>query len=65
MEIVTEPDISSAEEARKYLEKLRNIMRYLGVSDADMEKGQLRCDVNISLKPKGSEKLGTKVELKN
>ncbi|WP_297888939.1 Asp-tRNA(Asn)/Glu-tRNA(Gln) amidotransferase subunit GatB [Sulfurihydrogenibium sp.] len=65
MEIVTEPDISSAEEARKYLEKLRNIMRFIGVSEADMEKGQLRCDVNISLKPKGSDKLGTKVELKN
>ena len=65
MEIVTEPDISSAEEARKYLEKLRNIMRYIGVSEADMEKGQLRCDVNISLKPKGASQLGTKVELKN
>lgn len=65
MEIVTEPDISSAEEARAYLEKLRLIMRYIGVSDADMEKGQLRCDVNISIKPKGSSQLGTKVELKN
>jgi aspartyl-tRNA(Asn)/glutamyl-tRNA(Gln) amidotransferase subunit B len=65
MEIVTEPDITSAVGARLYLEKLRNIMRYLGVSDADMEKGQLRCDVNISLKPKGSDKLGTKVEIKN
>ncbi|RUM48325.1 MAG: Asp-tRNA(Asn)/Glu-tRNA(Gln) amidotransferase GatCAB subunit B [Hydrogenothermus sp.] len=65
MEIVTEPDITSAVGARLYLEKLRNIMRYIGVSDADMEKGQLRCDVNISLKPKGSEKLGTKVEIKN
>lgn len=65
MEIVTEPDIDSAVGARLYLEKLRNIMRYIGVSDADMEKGQLRCDVNISLKPKGSDKLGTKVEIKN
>ncbi|HIE59721.1 MAG TPA: Asp-tRNA(Asn)/Glu-tRNA(Gln) amidotransferase subunit GatB [Persephonella sp.] len=65
MEIVTEPDITSAVGARLYLEKLRNIMRYIGVSDADMEKGQLRCDVNISLKPKGSNKLGTKVEIKN
>ncbi len=65
MEIVTEPDITSAVGARLYLEKLRNIMRYIEVSDADMEKGQLRCDVNISLKPKGSEKLGTKVEIKN
>jgi len=65
MEIVTEPDIDSAVGARLYLEKLRNIMRYIGVSNADMEKGQLRCDVNISLKPKGSEKFGTKVEIKN
>ena len=65
MEIVTEPDITSAVGARLYLEKLRNIMRYIGVSNADMEKGQLRCDVNISLKPKGSDKLGTKVEIKN
>ncbi len=65
MEIVTEPDITSPEGARLYLEKLRNIMRYIGVSDADMEKGQLRCDVNISLKPIGQEELGTKVEIKN
>jgi aspartyl-tRNA(Asn)/glutamyl-tRNA(Gln) amidotransferase subunit B len=65
MEIVTEPDITSAVGARLYLEKLRNIMRYIGVSDADMEKGQLRCDVNISLKPIGQEELGTKVEIKN
>jgi len=65
MEIVSEPDIRSGLEARLYLEKLRNIMRYIGVSNADMEKGQLRCDVNISLRPKGSEKFGTKVEIKN
>jgi len=65
MEIVSEPDIRSAVGARLYLEKLRNIMRYIGVSDADMEKGQLRCDVNISLRPKGEEKFGTKVEIKN
>ncbi len=65
MEIVTEPDITSAVGARLYLEKLRNVMRYIGVSDADMEKGQLRCDVNISLKPVGQEELGTKVEIKN
>ncbi len=65
MEIVTEPDITSPEGARLYLEKLRNIMRYIGVSDADMEKGQLRCDVNISLKPVEQEELGTKVEIKN
>ncbi|NPA12936.1 MAG: Asp-tRNA(Asn)/Glu-tRNA(Gln) amidotransferase subunit GatB [Aquificae bacterium] len=65
MEIVSEPDIHSPVGARLYLEKLRNIMRYIGVSDADMEKGQLRCDVNISLREKGSDKFGTKVEIKN
>ncbi len=65
MEIVTEPDIDSPELAREFLEKLRNIMRYAGVSKADMEKGQLRCDINISIRPKGSKELGTRVEVKN
>jgi aspartyl-tRNA(Asn)/glutamyl-tRNA(Gln) amidotransferase subunit B len=65
MEIVTQPDISSPSEARIFLENLRNIMRYLGVSDADMEKGQLRCDINVSIRPKGSKELGTRVEIKN
>ncbi len=65
MEIVTEPDIRSAEEARIFLETLRNIMRYTGVSKADMEKGQLRCDINVSIKPVDSEKFGTRVEVKN
>jgi len=65
MEIVTEPDINSAEEAKEFLEKLRAIVRYAGVSKADMEKGQLRCDVNVSLRPKGSQELGTRVEVKN
>ena len=65
MEIVTEPDISSPEEARLFLETLRNVMRYIGVSDADMEKGQLRCDINVSIRPKGSDKFGTRVEIKN
>jgi aspartyl-tRNA(Asn)/glutamyl-tRNA(Gln) amidotransferase subunit B len=65
MEIVTEPDISSPEEARIFLETLRNLMRYTGVSKADMEKGQLRCDINVSVKPKGSSKLGTRTEIKN
>ncbi|RMH80381.1 MAG: Asp-tRNA(Asn)/Glu-tRNA(Gln) amidotransferase subunit GatB [Acidobacteria bacterium] len=65
MEIVTEPDITSPQMAREFLEKLRNIMRYAGVSRADMEKGQLRCDINLSLKPRGSEVLGTRVEIKN
>ncbi len=65
MEIVTEPDIRSPEEARQYLIKLRNILRYLGVSTADMEKGAMRCEANVSLRPKGSTELGTRVEIKN
>jgi aspartyl-tRNA(Asn)/glutamyl-tRNA(Gln) amidotransferase subunit B len=65
MEIVTEPDLRTPEEARVFLETLRNIMRYTGVSRADMEKGQLRCDINVSVRPKGSEKLGTRTEIKN
>lgn len=65
MEIVTEPDISSPEEAKVFLQSLRGILRYLQVSDADMEKGQMRCDANISLKKKGAKELGTKVEIKN
>ncbi len=65
MEIVTEPDIDSPQMAREFLEKLRNIMRYTGVSRADMEKGQLRCDINVSIRPKGSKELGTRVEIKN
>ena len=63
MEIVTEPDIDSPQLAREFLEKLRNIMRYTGVSRADMEKGQLRCDINLSIRPKGSKEFGTRVEL--
>jgi len=65
MEIVTEPDIDSPQLAREFLEKLRNIMRYAGVSRADMEKGQLRCDINLSIRPKGSKEFGTRVEIKN
>ena len=65
LEIVTEPDISSPQEAYDYLTKLKSILEYLRVSDCDMEKGSLRCDANISLKPMGEKKLGTKVELKN
>lgn len=64
-EIVSEPDFRSAAEAKAYLQELRLIMRYLGVSDADMEKGHLRCDVNISLRPKGEDKLYPKTEVKN
>ncbi|EDP74950.1 Asp-tRNA(Asn)/Glu-tRNA(Gln) amidotransferase subunit GatB [Hydrogenivirga sp. 128-5-R1-1] len=65
MEIVTEPDLRTPEEARVFLENLRNIMRYIGVSKADMEKGQLRCDINVSIRPKGSQELGTRTEIKN
>ena len=65
MEIVSEPDIDSAEEAVAYLNSLRQILVYSGVSDADMEKGQMRCDVNISVRPADEEELGVKIELKN
>ena len=65
MEIVSEPDMNSADEAYAYLSALRQIMQYAEISDCDMEKGQMRCDVNISLKPAGAEKLGTKIEIKN
>lgn len=65
MEIVTHPDIKSAAAAKKYLQELRRIMRHLEVSDADMEKGHLRCDANISLRPKGESKLYPKTEIKN
>lgn len=65
MEIVSEPDIESAEEAFAYLASLRQILVYGGVSDADMEKGQMRCDVNISVRPEGQKDLGAKIELKN
>jgi aspartyl-tRNA(Asn)/glutamyl-tRNA(Gln) amidotransferase subunit B len=65
MEIVSEPVIKSAEEAYAYLTSLRATMIYGGISDCDMEKGQLRCDANISIRPVGETKLGTKVELKN
>ncbi len=65
MEIVTEPDFRSIEEVLMFFKELQKILRYINVSDADMEKGMLRADVNISLKEKGSEKLGTRVEIKN
>ena len=65
MEIVSEPDMRSAEEARAYLTKLRTILRYIEASTANMEEGSFRCDANISLRPVGSEDLGTKVEVKN
>ena len=65
LEIVTEPDISSSEEAREYVEKLQMIMRYIGVSDCKMQEGSMRCDVNVSVKPSGSNILGTRTEIKN
>lgn len=65
LEIVSEPDIRSGEEARAYLEKLRSIMQYLGVSDCRMEEGSMRCDANISIRPVGTTTLGTKTEIKN
>ncbi len=65
MEIVSEPDIDTPEEAVAYLNSLRQILVYSGVSDADMEKGQMRCDVNVSIRPAGTAELGTKIELKN
>jgi len=65
MEIVSEADISTPEEAFAYLSALKQILVYGGVSDADMEKGQMRCDVNISIRPRGQKEFGTKCELKN
>jgi aspartyl-tRNA(Asn)/glutamyl-tRNA(Gln) amidotransferase subunit B len=65
MEIVSEPDLESAEEAVAYLRSLQMILQQGGISDADMEKGQLRCDVNISLREKADDPYGTKIELKN
>lgn len=65
IEIVSEPDIRSPEEAYAYLEKLKSIIQYTGVSDCKMEEGSLRCDANISLRPVGQKEFGTKTELKN
>jgi aspartyl-tRNA(Asn)/glutamyl-tRNA(Gln) amidotransferase subunit B len=65
MEIVTEPEIESPEEAFAYLTALKQILEYGAVSDADMEKGQLRCDCNVSVRPEGQAELGAKIEIKN
>jgi aspartyl-tRNA(Asn)/glutamyl-tRNA(Gln) amidotransferase subunit B len=65
VEIVSEPDIRSADEAHAYLTALRNILLYIGVSDCNMEEGSLRCDANVSVRPKGTEKFGTRTEIKN
>ena len=65
MEIVTEPDIRTAEQARRYAEELQLLLRSIGASDADMERGQLRVEANVSLRPRGTEPFGTRVEVKN
>jgi aspartyl-tRNA(Asn)/glutamyl-tRNA(Gln) amidotransferase subunit B len=65
MEIVSEPDISSADMAYEYLNSLKDILGYGGISDCDMEKGMVRCDVNVSVRPRGQTELGAKIELKN
>ncbi len=65
LEIVSEPDMRSPQEARQYVEELRNIVRYIGVCDGNLEEGSMRCDANISIMPKGSDKFGTRAEIKN
>ena len=65
MEIVTEPDIRTAEQARRYAEELRLLLRTIDVSDAEMENGQMRVEANVSLRPRGTEPFGTRVEVKN
>lgn len=65
MEIVSEPDMRSPEEARNYLTQMQTILRYIEVSTANMEEGNFRCDANISIRPRGTEELGPKVEIKN
>ncbi len=65
MEIVTEPDIRTAEQARRYAEELQLLLRSIGASDADMERGQLRVEANVSLRPRGTEPFGTRIEVKN
>ena len=65
IEIVSEPDIRSIDEAREYVEKLQQLMRYIGISDCRMQEGSMRCDVNISVRPEGQAELGTRTEIKN
>ena len=65
VEIVSKPEMHTGEEARKYVEKIRELVTFAGVSDGKMEEGSLRCDVNVSIRPYGQEKFGTKVEIKN
>lgn len=65
IEIVTEPDFSSADEVREYVQTLQHLLRYIGASDCRMQEGSMRCDVNVSVRPAGSEVLGTRTEIKN
>lgn len=65
LEIVSEPDMRSSDEARAYMEELRNIVRYIGVCDGNLEEGSMRCDANISIMTKGSKEFGTRAEIKN
>ena len=65
IEIVSEPDIRSIDEAKEYVEKLQQVMRWVGISDCKMQEGSMRCDVNISVRPEGSEAFGTRTEIKN
>src|SRR5207249_1270571 len=65
VEVVSEPDLRSSDEARAYLTELRAVLESLGVSDVRMEEGSLRCDANVSVRPRGSAEFGTKVEVKN
>jgi aspartyl-tRNA(Asn)/glutamyl-tRNA(Gln) amidotransferase subunit B len=65
VEMVTDPDLRSADEAAQYLIRLRQLLRWLGISEADMEKGHLRCDANVSIRPKGADYLNPKTEIKN
>ena len=65
IEIVTEPDLHSAEEAYQYVTEVRRLVRWLGICDGNMEEGSLRCDANVSVRLRGETKLGTKVEVKN
>ena len=65
LEIVSEPDLRTSEEAKAYMEKMHSVVTYLGISEGDMEKGHFRCDANVSLRPIGQEKFGTRTETKN
>src|SRR3989344_5850536 len=65
MELVTEPDITDAQQARAFCEELQLVLQYIGAPDANMEKGQMRCEANISIHPEGQKEYGTKVEVKN